>query len=305
MEGNDDELTETLDALLAQQLSAEEGRIAGFQSMFDPDDVMVAQQWVVHGLSEHTEEVAAMVTSAQEMEQDEEEPEGEAEVDSGNAVGDLPAGTRVLLIDHRESFYGAAGTVGGAASATHVRVTFDVKPTVSYDVPAAHLDFLRDAGQVRQMLEDNGGRWTFNGVPSLVEFLRAKEEANGRWAFTGSVALSYWAREYDVPFRHPHDIDIVVEKLNSWYYDFGLAIDGYPGRPTVTGNHRTVQLNMGTLDILADGQGLGEFGSGPHTVGGVPVVGLKTIGAYKKRRGTQKDLADLRVVDQLIRLHYQ
>src|SRR5690349_16713222 len=119
MEGSDDELIEVLDAGVVHQLGTMPGLATGFQATFGPGDALVGQQWLAHGLTEHAEEVAAMVTSAQEMEQDEEEPEGETEVDSGHAVGDLPAGTRVLLIDHRESFYGAAGTVDGAASATH------------------------------------------------------------------------------------------------------------------------------------------------------------------------------------------
>jgi hypothetical protein len=303
MEGNDEELAEAMDAEFARQLAGSTELAAEFQSMFGPDDALVGQQWIAHGLTEHTEDVGDMVTSAQEKEKEEEErPEVGPVVDSGRTVHDLPARTRVLLINHDDSFYGAIGTVTGAASATHVRVTFDLKPTVSYDVPAAHLDFHRDAAQVRQMLEDAGGQWTFNGVPSLVEFLRAKEDENGAWAFTGSVALSYWARQYNVPFRHPHDIDIVVADLGPWYFDIVKAISGRPGEPPLRSDHKTVRLNMGTLDILAAGRGLGEFGSGPHTVGGVPVVGLRTIGAYKKRRGSPKDLEDLRVVDQLIRL---
>jgi hypothetical protein len=47
-------------------------------------------------------------------------------------------------------------------------------------------------------------------------------------------------------------------------------------------------------------KGLGEFGGGP-SVGGVPVVSLETIGHYEKKRGSSKDKADLKIVNEIIK----
>jgi hypothetical protein len=312
VQGDDKELMDAIDAEVEQQVTTSPRVALEFRHTFGTADTSLAQQWISYGLGQHTDEVNAMALSAQDTatvydgqgtEQDEEGEDDDAPVDSGNTVGDLTAGTRVVLVNHRDSFYGAVGTVAGpAAAGGHVAVTFDLKPGGRYNVPAAHLDVYTDPAQTARLLKGNGGRWTITGVPSLVQFLRAKEGDNGRWAFTGSVALSCWAREYNVPFRHPHDMDIVVANLNGWYYDLGQAVNGTPGMPSIKANHRTLRLDLGKLDIIAAGQGLGEFGAGPYTVGGVPVVGLRTIGHYKEMRNTPKDVEDLKFVDQLLRL---
>ncbi|HEY1571139.1 MAG TPA: hypothetical protein VGG05_07345 [Pseudonocardiaceae bacterium] len=330
MDADDQELTEAMDTEVTRQLTTVPQLVTAFQATFGSADAMLTQQWIGYGFAQHGEDVSTVVsqdvsTVAPEkdmsMAVDEEiweeagskdddsdkeadvaAEEDDVPVDSGYTVQDLPKNTKVILIDHHESFYGAVGTVRGPVSDTEVSVVFDVKPTTPYDVPAAHLDIERDVEHAIRILADSGGLWTFNGVPSLVTFLRAKEGDNGQWAFIGSVALSYWAREYNVKFRHPHDMDIVVNSLNSWYYDFGLAVDGSPGRPSMTADHRTLGLSMCNLDIIANGEGLGDFGSGPITLGGVAVVDLETIKKYKKKRGEPKDLADLKVIDEIIRL---
>lgn len=302
MDADDQELTEAMDTEVTRQLPTVPQLVTDFQTTFGSADTMLTQQWIGYGLAQHSEDVSTVVSLDGSTEADYTAAEEDVPVDSGYTVKDLPKNTKVILIDHHESFYGAVGTVRGPVSETEVSVVFDVKPTTPYDVPAAHLDIERDVEHATRILKDSGGLWTFNGVPSLVTFLRAKEDENGQWAFIGSVALSYWAREYNVKFRHPHDMDIVVSSLNAWFYDFGLAVDGQPGRPSMTADHRTLQLSMCNLDIIADGEGLGDFGSGPVTVGGVPVVDLETIKKYKKKRGEPKDLADLKVIDHIIGL---
>jgi hypothetical protein len=319
MEADDQELTDVMDTEVTRQLDTVPQLVADFQTTFGSADTMLTQRWIDYGFTQHTEDVStavsqdvSMVVPEIQMETGwkDEESDREAEfaaeedvpVDSGYTVKDLPKGTKVILIDHHESFYGAVGTVRGPVSETELSVVFDVKPTTPYNVPAAHLDIERDVEHATRVLKDSDGRWTFNGVPSLVTFLRAKEDENGQWAFIGSVALSYWARQYNMKFRHPHDMDIVVDGLNGWYYDFGLAVNGEPGRPSMTADHRTLALSMCNLDIIANGEGLGDFGSGPIMVGGVPVVDLETIRKYKKQRGEAKDLADLKVIDVIIRL---
>ncbi|MEV6716266.1 hypothetical protein AB0M48_30000 [Lentzea sp. NPDC051208] len=292
-----------IDAALDRRLAAAPQLAVDFNRTFGSQDALIAQEWINYGLAQHADEMSDVVLTAREAAS---VPQPDqmvtTPVNSGRTVADLEPRTRVVLINHNDSFYGAVGTVDRPVSGTHVRVAFDLKPNAHYDVPAAHLDLHRDMDHVRSLLEMDDGRWTFTGVPSLVQFLRAKEANNGKWAFTGSVALSYWAREYNVRFRHPHDMDIVVANLDAWYFDFGLAVNGSPGMPSLTADHRTVQLSIGKLDIIADGRGLGEFGAGPHLVGGVPVVGLRTIGYYKKKRGAPKDLEDLKVVNRLLRL---
>ncbi|HEX3650301.1 MAG TPA: hypothetical protein VHV49_17890 [Pseudonocardiaceae bacterium] len=330
MDAEDQELTEAMDTEVTRQLPTVPQLVTAFQTTFGSADTTLTQQWIGYGLAQHSEDVSTVVsqdgstvtpekdvsmavdveiqedTGSKDEESDKEADvtaeEEDVPVDSGYKVKDLPKNTKVVLIDHHESFYGAVGTVRGAVSETEVSVVFDVKPTTPYNVPAAHLDIERDVEHATRILKDSGGLWTFNGVPSLVTFLRAKEGENGQWAFIGSVALSYWAREYKVTFRHPHDMDIVVNSLNAWYYDFGLAVNGTPGRPSMTADHRTLELSMCNLDIIANGKGLGDFGSGPITVGGVPVVDLETIKKYKKKRGEPKDLADLKVIDHIIGL---
>lgn len=312
MQGDDEELTKAMDEEVARLLTATPQLVTDFQTTFGSADTLLAQQWISHGLTPHSDQVSTTVQSAQTFTDEEDEvlDEGRAWDDETPAtpvktVKDLPQGTRVIVVNRMQSYYGAVGTVVRRVDDKLVSVEFDLKPNRPYDVPVADLDIHRGGNEVSALLKTEDGLWTFNGVPSVVEFLRSKEADNGPWAFTGSVALSYWAREYDVPFRSPKDMDIVVSNLNGWYYDFGLAVWGRPGEPTAQGDHKTIQLNMGKLDILADGKGLAELGDGPHQVGGVNVVSLRTIGAYKEKRGEAKDLEDLKVVAQLILLHEQ
>jgi hypothetical protein len=304
MEAEDEDLSAAMDEQVGELMDSNPELVADILATFGTASPAVTQQWVSFGLAENTAQVNAIVRTHATDTDKRDETEEDAQVDS-RTVDELPSGTRVVLINQRESFYGAIGTVAGPPrSATHVPVVFDSKPGASYNVPAADLDLYRNATQVKQLLVDEEGTWTFNGVPSLVTFLQAKQHTNGRWAFTGSVALSYWARKYGVSFRHPHDIDIVVDNLLAWHNGIVKAVTGQDTRRPAgpDSSHMTVELSMGKVDIIANGKGLGEFGAGPYVVDGVPVVGLRTIGHYKQKRGKDKDLEDLRIVDRLIRL---
>ncbi|MGH3874571.1 MAG: hypothetical protein ACRDSR_24235 [Pseudonocardiaceae bacterium] len=206
--------------------------------------------------------------------------------------------TRVIVSNPDDPFYLAVGSVTDPYTATHIRVRFDLKPNKIYEVPVTDLDAYHASTKFYDNLQMDQTR-TINGVPSLVQFFREHETQNGKWALTGSAALACWAHHYEVPFRHPGDIDVVVANLNAWHYDVKLAVTGRPGEPTMTANHRTIQLGMFQLDLLANGGGLGEFGDGVWTVDGVPVVGLDIIEKYKLIRGSAQDAKDIEVVRQI------
>jgi hypothetical protein len=210
-----------------------------------------------------------------------------------------PRDTRVIVNNQGDPFYLAAGVVTGPKSETHIKVRFDMRPGLTYEVPVADLNRFQAGSTFYQDLRQGETR-TISGVPSLVRFFREHETENGKWALTGSSALAVWAHHYGVEFRWPKDIDVVVAKLNAWYFDLGLAATGSPGAPTVSANHRTVDLGMFTLDILAAGEGLGEFGDGLWTMDGAPVVGLGIIKKYKLLRDNEQDRADIKVLDTVL-----
>lgn len=307
MEPDDEELIEVLDQGVVRQIANVPYVTTNFRNTFGTASTALTQQWVNYGMAQHNQVVHTTVQQSVPHHQNAYTTQSDQDFEMGSedaklSVRDLPSGTRVLLVNDEDSFYGAVGTVRRVVDNTSVSVEFDLKQGKPYTVPVAHLEIYQGNSHATETLKDGNDLWIFNGVPSVVRFMQAKQSECGKWAFIGSVALAYWAAHYSVAFRSPHDIDIVVSDVNAWYREFRAAIGAVPRAPSLNADHKTVELNLGHVDLIADGQGLGEFGSGPHTIGGVPVVGLQTIGSYKKKRNQDKDREDLKVVDQLLRL---
>jgi hypothetical protein len=210
-----------------------------------------------------------------------------------------PTNTEVVVTNDEEPFYLARGTVAGPSRKPgRLPVRFAMKPHLTYDVPVEDLDLYIGQALYPALPE---GKTVINGAPSLAAFMNehARTAAVKRWAFAGSVALKVWADSRNLDFRTPNDMDVVVDNLLGAYVTVHDAVVG--GRvnpPGPNSDHRTVELDMFTLDIIADGKGLGDTADGVHIVNGIPVVSVENIRRYKTKRGQPKDIQDLDFIRQ-------
>ena len=129
----------------------------------------------------------------------------------------------------------------------------------------------------------------------IKEKVKALNLPDGKYALFGSVPLAAHG------IRESNDIDILVAP------DVYARLKGTPGWEAKVKPNGNAYLGKGDIEVFEDWQKIGSYIPNPKRlieeadmIEGMPVITLKDIVEWKKAFGREKDLEDVRLVEEFL-----